>query len=42
MGKKKEKKEVDKALEEYDDYLEKYFSGDGMDEEDEDMEFPFF
>lgn len=42
MGKKKEKKEVDKALEEYDDYLEKYFSGDGMGEEDEDMEFPFF
>lgn len=37
MGKRKEKKQIDKALREYEGYLKKYFMG--MDDEDEEMEF---
>jgi len=42
MGKKKEKKEIDKALEKYDEYLEHCFLEDGIGEaEDWDAELPF-
>lgn len=37
MGKRKEKKQIDKAIEEYDDYLEQYFEDPGY--EDEALEF---
>ena len=37
MGKRKEKKQIDKALRAYEKYLEKYFMG--MDDEDEEMDF---
>lgn len=37
MGKRKEKKQIDMALREYEEYLEKYLMG--MDDEDEEMEF---
>ena len=44
MGKRKEKKQIDKALQAYDEYLESYFGGTGLDEEelnflDEDLPF---
>lgn len=38
MGKEKEKKEVDKAIQEYDDCLEEYFLNPDF---DEDEELPF-
>ena len=37
MGKRKEKKQIDKALREYEEYLKKYFMG--MDDEDGEMDF---
>ena len=37
MGKRKEKKQIDKVLCEYEEYLKKYFMG--MDDEDEEMDF---
>lgn len=37
MGKRKEKKQIDRALREYEEYLKKYLMG--MDDEDEEMEF---
>lgn len=44
MGKKKEKKVIDKAMKEYEKYLEEYFESFEFDEEDEDFfdgELPF-
>ena len=35
MGKKKEKKEVDKSIKKYDEYLEEYFLNSDFDEEDD-------
>ena len=42
MGKKKEKKEIDKAIEQYDKYLEQYFMDSDIDEFDEFDEFNDF
>lgn len=40
MGKKKEKKQIDKAIKEYEKYLEQYFEDMAFDEDDEDgMDF---
>ncbi len=44
MGKRKEKKQVDKALQKYEDYLEQYFANADFDEEEpglSDDEWPF-
>ena len=35
MGKEKEKKEVDKAIQEYDEYVWEYFLNPDFDEDDE-------
>lgn len=42
MGKKKEKKEIDKAIEQYDDYIEKYFMNSEFDEFDDFDDFSDF
>ena len=39
IGKKKEKKEIDKAIEQYDDYIEQYFMNSDVDEFDEFSDF---
>lgn len=41
MGKKKEKKEVDKAIEKYDKYLERYFMDSDFDEFEDFEDLPF-
>ena len=38
-GKKKEKKPIDKAIQKYEEYLEKYFDFPDFDEEDDDFDF---
>ena len=38
-GKKKEKKQIDKAIQKYEEYLEKYFDFPDFDEEDDDFDF---
>ena len=37
-GKKKEKKQIDKAIQKYEEYLEKYFDFPDFDEEDDDFD----
>ena len=38
-GKRKEKKQIDKAIQKYEEYLEKYFDFPDFDNEDEDFDF---
>lgn len=42
QGKRKEKRQVDKAMEAYEKEIQKYFAGEDFDEDDFDDEWPFF